>query len=116
MGFAHSLVYVPKFGSLFSMATYYNTGSIYIGYGFPNGLFYLTHNGDWSAFILESYYGNVESVETADWLDFLHNQYEDEIFGNSRQNGDSVDVNLTDFLAALRSQPYYDAAVMLTLP
>ncbi|MBN2384273.1 hypothetical protein JXQ70_15455 [bacterium] len=117
MQYAHTLVYLPKTRSFFSNgfhADYYN--SVFTGPEFPNALFYLHHNNDWSAVILESYYGNVEPVETAEWLDCLHSQFNDPIYGNSRQNGESVDVDPTEFLNALRSQPYNDAAVLLTLP
>lgn len=116
MQYAHTLVYVPEFGSLFSNAMHYYIGSIFTGYDFPNAPFFLHHNGEWATYILESYYGSVAPAEVANWLEFLHSQYQDTIYMNSRQDGESIDVEYSDSLAALRSDSYNNNAVIMTLP
>ncbi|MFC1848612.1 hypothetical protein ACFL27_00245 [candidate division CSSED10-310 bacterium] len=114
-GYAHTMVYLPDFGTTYSNAIYDDSGSIFLP-GFPNSLFYLSHNEQWAGFIRESFYGNVEAHQTAEWLAFLRYQYDDRFYGLSRQDGDTVDVNLDEFITVLESDAYRDVSVLLTLP
>lgn len=113
--YGHCLVYVPDYRIVFSNGIYLDDPAIFVP-GYPNGLFYLAHLDGWAAFIQESFYGNVNPSEVADWLTFLQNEYGETIYGHSRQYGDTIDVPLDEFVGILNSQTYTDAAVHLTLP